>query len=288
MHKRNWDDLRFVLTVVDQGSVSAAAKLLGVNHATVIRRVAAFEDDHGGPIFARSHSGYRVLPDRWRVIEAAREVENAMFAVERTMQSAVAPLRGVVRVSSTDSFCQILLPKFVARLHSESSELTIDLLSNNSHLDFARMQADISVRPTPTLPDDMRGEIACDLGFGAYAAKDAPETWLGLTGELARAVPARWMATHIAPEHITIGADSFLVLREMAVSGLGKVVLPRFLGDAEPQLRLVPVEEDIASVPVWVASHADMRIVPRIRAVADRLAAYLGENADQLAGRGPE
>ena len=93
MHSANWDNLRFVLSVAEHGSVSGAAKALGINHATVLRRVAAFEEAHGGPVFEKTATGYRVLPDRARVIEAAREVANAVLSVERLMHGARAPVR---------------------------------------------------------------------------------------------------------------------------------------------------------------------------------------------------
>ena len=60
MHSTNWDNLRFVLSVANHGSVSAAARALGVNHATVLRRVAAFEEDHGGAVFEKTATGYRI------------------------------------------------------------------------------------------------------------------------------------------------------------------------------------------------------------------------------------
>lgn len=286
MHNLNWDNLRFVLTVAEHGSVSAAARRLGVNHATVLRRVAAFESDHGGAVFEKTATGYRVLPDRARVIEAAREVENAVLSVERLMHGAMAPLRGVVRVSTTDSICQLILPPLVARLKSESSELKVDLLSSNNHLDFTRMQADISVRPTQTLPEDMAGETRSDLAFAAYSRSGAAKTWLGLSGPLARSAPAQWMATHVRQDQITTGADSFLVLRELALLGMGTAILPVFVGDTTAGLLRRPTAMPGISVPIWVGTHSDLRDVPRIRIVRDRILDYLSQRAGLLGGTG--
>ncbi len=286
MHSQNWDNLRFVLSVAEHGSVSAAARRLGVNHATVLRRVAAFETEHGGAVFEKTATGYRVLPDRVRVIEAAREVENAVLSVERLMHGSLAPLRGVVRVSSTDSICQMILPPLVARLQSESAELRVDLLSSNSHLDFTRMQADISVRPALTLPEEMVGETPSDLIFMAYARATAPGTWLGLTGALARSRPAQWMAANVPPQRIAAGADSFLVLREMALLGMGMAILPVFVGDAAAGLSRRPEAMPPITVPIWVGTHSDLRDVPRIRVVRDRILAYLARRAHLLGGAG--
>ncbi|WP_424986740.1 LysR family transcriptional regulator [Microbulbifer sp. S227A] len=284
MHNTNWDNLRYVLAVADMGNVSAAARALGVNHATVLRRVAAFETDHGGAVFERTATGYRVLPERSRVIDAAREVENGILSVERLMHGSLAPLRGEVRVSSTDSICQVLLPPLVAQLHAESTELQVNLLSANTQTDFARMQADISVRPAQALPDDMAGDCAAHVAFHAYRLPGASDHWLSLSGALARSNPARWMDKQVPADRIANGGDSFLVLRELAKLGLGTAILPVFIGDATPELERHADAPPIPSVPVWVGTHFDLRDVPRIRIVRDRILNYLAERASILDG----
>ncbi|WP_319823787.1 LysR family transcriptional regulator [Thalassovita sp.] len=277
MHSANWDDLRFVLAVVKHGSLSAAARALKVNHATVLRRIAAFEDQNGGPVFARGPQGYSILPDRLRVIEAAREVENAYQTVERLMRGGRAQLHGVVRVSSTDTMCTTVLPGFVTQMNRRSRRLHIDLLCNNNHLDFSRLQADIAVRPALALPEDMEGEVAAQMVFGVYARPEAPEKWLGLAGPLMRSAPAKWLGDAIAQEDMVGSADSFVVLARMAQQGMGRAVLPCLLGDNADGLRPVSQAMPPMRVPLWVASHAELGHVPRIREVRTRLIRYLAK-----------
>ena len=285
MHNANWDNLRYVLAVADRGSLSAAAKTLGVNHATVLRRVAAFEEEHGGPVFEKTASGYRVLADRARVIEAAREVANAMVSVERLMDGARAPVRGVVRISSTDSLCQVVLPSFMARMQAALPELRLDYFSSNAHLDFARLQADIAVRPAERLPDELSGETNVHLTFRAYSAPSRPGGWVGMAGPLVRSAPAAWMAANVEPEAIAGGADSFVVLRELCRAGVGVAILPVYLGEGVPGLVARPELMADIRVPVWVASYTELRDVPRIRIVREHLLAHLAEQADLLGGR---
>ena len=285
MHNANWDNLRYVLAVADRGSLSAAAKTLGVNHATVLRRVAAFEEEHGGPVFEKTASGYRVLADRARVIEAAREVANAMVSVERLMDGARAPVRGVVRISSTDSLCQVVLPSFMARMQAALPELRLDYFSSNAHLDFARLQADIAVRPAERLPDELSGETNVHLTFRAYSVASRPGGWVGMAGPLVRSAPAAWMAANVEPEAIAGGADSFVVLRELCRAGVGVAILPVYLGEGVPGLVARPELMADIRVPVWVASYTELRDVPRIRIVREHLLAHLAEQADLLGGR---
>jgi DNA-binding transcriptional LysR family regulator len=284
MHSENWDDLRFVLAVAESGSVSAAARALGVNHATVLRRIAAFEDHHNAVIFDRTQQGYTVPPDKLRIVEAAREAAVAIDTVARMIRGNGARLTGTVRITSTDTFCTAILPPILAQVQSGSDGLRVELLCNNAHLDLARLNADISVRPAPKLPDDLRGEVAANLGFAAYAAlNDAAPTWLGLRGTLTRSPAALWIEKNLSPDIIAGGSDSFVVLREMVADHMGRSILPCCLGDTDPRLIRLP-DVPHMSVPIWIASHADLADAPRLRSLRLQLALALRQRAPLLAG----
>lgn len=286
----NWDDLRFVLAVVDHGTISAAARHLGVNHATVLRRIAAFEGWHGSSLFERSHSGYRVPTDRLRTVEGLQEVQRAVLAVNRLMQGHHAPLSGAVRLTSTDSICQAILPPIIAAIRRDAPDLRFDLHATNAHLELARLQADITVRPAMALPDDLFGVVAAEVGFAVYVAQGAAggaapvSGWLGIGGPSARSLPAQWMERNVAPEEITGAADSFLILREMAVGGQGHAILPCYLGDRDPRLVRLAGLIPPMRVSLWVASHVDLADTPRIKSVRGMLVAGLKAEQAWLAG----
>ena len=115
MHSANWDNLRFVLSVAEHGSVSGAAKALGINHATVLRRVAAFEEAHGGPVFEKTATGYRVLPDHTRLLQGSKrrfirkfqEIEEKYHSgewSEAACQRHILPLLAFIRHADTKTF----------------------------------------------------------------------------------------------------------------------------------------------------------------------------------------
>ncbi|MGR3662013.1 MAG: LysR family transcriptional regulator [Paracoccaceae bacterium] len=286
MHNReNWDDLRYILAVAEAGSVSAAARQLKVNHATVLRRVAAFEERHGAEIFDKTTRGYTIRGDRLRVIDAAREVENAALAVSRVISGAQAPLRGVVRVTSTDTFCHYVLPPIISRLQQGAQELRIEILSTNAHLDLAQLHADITVRPAVTLGDDLRGHAPAQLGFDVYAKPGSPDDkWLALSGPIARSRVTNWIADNVAPEAITGAGDSFPTLKELAATGMGQAIIPCVLGDADPRLERRRGRVSVMPINIWVASHTDLVDVPRIRIVRDQLTEAIAAEAPRLAG----
>lgn len=278
MDRENWDDLRYVLAVAEAGSVSGAARRLGVNHATVLRRVAAFEERHGAEVFDRTVQGYQIPPDRLRLFEAAREVSTAFETVERLLKGTSADVAGVVRITSTDSLCLHVLPGIVEGLRSEAPGLRIELHSSNAHADLGRLQAEISIRPALRLPDDLKGEAAGIMRFAAFAPKGLPDVpWLGLRGALGRSLAAEWLAGQGEADTAAPGADSFPVLRELVARKLGKAVLPLKVAEGDPRLERLPVVPDPDQVPVWVASHSDLADVPRLRVLRLKLATALRE-----------
>ena len=287
MHKHNWDDLRFVLAVAESGSVSAAARALGVNHATVLRRVAAFEEQHGIMVFERTTTGYAVPSERRRIIEAAREAEAAHLAVTRLISGARAPLTGVVRLTTTDTICATILPSALVRLRQEAPELTVEVLCSNARADLGRVEADIAVRPASELPDDLTGEVASHLGFAVYGPADDPECpgWLRPVGVLERSRVVDWMRAIAGDQHVAATADSFISLCEMAAAGLGRTILPCVLGDRHPGLARTGDALPESSVPLWVASHVDLADAPRIAAVRSRLVAALKAQDDVITGQ---
>jgi DNA-binding transcriptional LysR family regulator len=283
MHRGNWDDLRYVLAVAECGSVSAASRRLGVNHATVLRRIAAFEDSQGTAVFDRAAQGYSVLPDKLRVIEAARGAALAMERVDHLLRGGATTGAERIRITSTDTFCQSILPGALAAM--DMTDTPIELTSSNDHIDLGRMRADITVRPALSLPADLVGDHAADLGFAVYArAGGEPQFWLGLIGPLGRAHAAMWMADTIDPQNIIGGADSFQVLRELAAHSSGRAILPCCLGDTDPRLTRLDITMPIRLVPVWVACHSDLADVPRLQGVRRRLVQALGGMRAALLG----
>lgn len=257
-----WDDLIFVLAVADQGSVSAAARALGVNHATVLRRISGFETRQSLRIFDKTSRGYTVSPDRRALIEAMRSAGDALARVDRMIDAERPRLTGGLRITSTDTLTQYVLPPILARA-SREFETHIEVLSDNAYLDFARMEADITVRPTPRLPPELEGEQAGHIKFAIFASHPDVTGWLRLSGTLARTAAAAWLRKQ--PGEDAMGADSFLTLAALARAGRGRALLPDYLGASVPGLVCLGSPEEFEPVPIWVASHVDFARSGRLK-----------------------
>lgn len=293
MHNLSWDDLRFILAVAEAGSVNAAARRLGVNHATVLRRIAAFEARNAVTLFERSQQGYRISPAARRLLDALREVENAVFGVHRALSGQGPELHGDVRVTSTDSLSMHVLPPILAEFRAREPHVFIDLVATNAHLDLSRLDAEVTVRPSARLPDGLAGTSPAKLGFAAYAAAgpDLPDpaaaVWVAPGGPSARSLPGLWVAEHVPRARISARADSFLVAGELAAAGVGVAILPCVVGDGDARLRRAKALMPAMAVDLWVACHADLEEVPRIRAVRTFLVAGLARDRARLLGDVP-
>ena len=259
-----WDDLLYVLAVADHGSVSAAARALDVNHATVLRRISAFETRQGLRIFDKTSRGYSVSPDRRALIEAMRSAGDALARVDRMIDAERPRLTGGLRITSTDTLTQYVLPPILARASREFDN-HIEVLADNAYVDFARMEADIAVRPTPKLPPELAGEQAGHIKFAVFASDPKMTDWLGLSGKLARTAAAAWMRGQASRP--TASADSFLTLAALACTGRGRALLPDYVGQAVPGLVNLGVPDDFEPVPIWVASHVDFARSGRLKKV---------------------
>ncbi|WP_109312429.1 LysR family transcriptional regulator [Ruegeria sp. AU67] len=281
MNNENWDNIRYALAVSKHGSLNAAAAALGVTHATVLRRVAACEEQNGCMVFQKGPSGYSVLPEAGAILSAMESVEDAVLSVERAIVGANRSPLGHVRITSTDSLCQIVLPPILNEISHLYPGLKLTLLSGNSHHDLSRLTADITVRPSVKLGEGLIGQQAGMLSFGVFDDGCPNRKWMRLDGALSRSLPAKWLAENVSADEMTNGADSFLVLQQMAASGVGKTILPSFFVDADPRLHrshdVIPEFE----VPLWVATLDEIANTPRFavvqRALVECLANVLAE-----------
>ena len=293
MHNANWDDLRFVLAVADAGSVNAATTRLGVNHATVLRRVGRFERQHGVTIFTRSAAGYAVDPACRPVIEAIRAVAGAADGVERALARRDKGVTGPLRLTTTDTLANTVLPRIMIGLRALHPGLRIELAVTNVRLDLARMDAELTIRPARELPPELTGTRVCSMVMAPYGtpedlarldAGDSPR-WIGIAGPLGNSPLGIWQA-NLDPDLLGCTASSFPAMAEMAAEGLGLAMLPCCLGDRTRGLRRATALGESVETGIWVACHPDLQDVPRVSAVSRYLVDALGQISPVLEGRG--
>ena len=273
MNNSQWDNLRFVLAVADEGSVNAAAKALGVNHATILRRIAAYEESLGVELFEKSARGYRIHAGGGQIIDAVRAVAEAVNTVERVAAGREVDLSGTVHLTSTDTISHCILPRHIAAFRAAYPQILIEVSSTNARLNLSKLDADITIRPAMHLPDELVGVAVntIDLrifGSPGYLANRcsshvADHQWLAPSGALRASPIGQWADT--LPADLIVGrADSYLIMARQVQAGMGLAMLPVCIGDYEEGLIRAPLPVELR-VQVWVASHPDMVETPHIR-----------------------
>ena len=286
MQHLNWDNLRYVLRVAGSGSIAAAARELGVNRTTVLRRINAFQQDLNCRIFERGDSGYVLTPEAEKMIAAAREVESTLFDMQRQIIGHELRLEGELRVTTTDSFMLAMLAPHLASFHERHPHIVVTVLITNSLLDLNRRDADIAIRPIPEPDAGLVGHRLQDVPFDAYASREYLESagdlplfehrWLGFADTLRATALGTWLESKIEAEQICLRCDSFVGLRAAAEAGIGVAMLPRFLGEESVSLLRLEELDPGMKTGLWVLTHPDLVRSARVHAFVDHFSRALG------------
>ena len=294
VHKLKWDDLQSILAVARSGSASRAAASLELNHATVIRRIAAFEKANGVTLFDRQPTGMRATPACEALIEAARPIDDAILEIRQNILGQDLKLAGAIRLTTTDSIADEILVAPLRAFRERHPEITLDLLITNTRLDLARLDADLSIRPSRNPPKQLTGRNVARMAFAAYASKDrAPQrpepfaseaVWIGIHHDLANSPVFAWMAEIERRNPIAAHANSFVAARELAAAGMGFAILPCFLADNDQRLTRVTPPIDELNMSVWVLTPRNLGRSARVRALSDHLVRHLKKHERRFAG----
>jgi DNA-binding transcriptional LysR family regulator len=282
MHSRyNWDDLRFLLAVARAGTLSGAARSLGVNHTTVSRRIQALEEHVGVRLFERLSSGWATTEAGEDMLDSARRVEEEMAAADRRVLGQDARLSGTVRVAITDVMAVAFMAEFAAFSEAHPGiELELFAGYHPSNL--------TAVRATATPPEHLMGRRVSGLAAAVYGSRAylrrhpphatplADHVWLGFDASLAHLPPARWLREQLPQARIAGRSNSGLVMQEAIRAGLGVGHLFTFQGDADPELERVTQPEGY-DFGLWILTHPDLRRTARIRRFVDFLADACGD-----------
>ena len=293
MHNWNWSDLRYILTVAQEGSAAAAARALQVNHSTVVRRVRAFEETSGVRVFDHLSTGYRLTEGGKAFLAAAHTIDGVLNELGRNVLRRDEDVAGHVRITTTDSLAP-MLASTVAELRQTHPQITADLLVTNTRLDLDALDAEIAVRPTIRPSEQLVGRKICDVGFGLYVSRELLASTselatdslptLGLGGPLATSSLGQWLdkSTHSGPT--VMRCDSFIVLLALAEASAGCTILPCWLGETSPHLTRIGPDLLEFRNHLWVLHHRDVRRSGRVRVVTEAVTTALRAKRQLIEG----
>ena len=287
--KFDWNRVRAFVATAEEGSLSAAARALGMKQPTLSRQVAALEEELGVVLFERIGKTLAITQSGLELLEHARGMGRAATHLSLSASGQSAEMEGDVCITASELIAAFIMPSIIAKLRVRHPQIRIELIASNTPSDLRRREADIAVRTfQPTQPDLIALKV-CDLPTRFYASPMYLDTVADLSAisDLAHVDFIDFDASgnyatfligqgiEVSQDNFPIVAENHIVQMELARAGLGVVVLPEIIGCAERDLtQVLPMLAPMDS-PIWLVAHREVSTSRRIRAVFDLLKAEL-------------
>ena len=299
MMEPNWDLYRSFLAVLEQGSLSAAARDLGLTQPTIGRHVEALEDVLGQQLFTRSQQG--LTPNEAAL--ALKPFASLLAATSAALVRAAADTRGkvsgTVRISASEVIAIEVLPPILAELQERHPELDIELSATDAVEDVLNREADVAVRMAEPTQKALIARHVGAIPLGLHAHRDylerhgTPTSWedlvhhrlIGFDRQTAfvRAVAQR--IPLMANAHFSLRADSNLVQLAAVRAGCGIGVCQVQLARRSEGLFRILGDEFEVPLHTWIVMHEDLRDSPRCRVTFDALVRGLSAHVSESAMR---
>jgi DNA-binding transcriptional LysR family regulator len=280
----HWETQRVFLAVLRTGSLSAAARALGMAQATARRRIDELESRVGMNLFVRSPKGLMPTDTARDLIGHAEAMALAAEAFTRAASAEASVPGGTVRVTSTELVSVEILPPLLHELRVALPDLTLELSVSNKPEDLALQESDVAVRlRRPTEAAVVTRHVG-DLRLGLYATAEllalhgtprsdsdlARYPLIGPDRNLPQIAFLGQQGFPCAPPHTVIRTDNLLAQFAALRAGLGIGVCASQLAGRYGLVRVLPAQVDFR-VDVWIAMHHDLKRVRRIAAVFEAL-----------------
>lgn len=276
----DWNRARAAFVTAETGSLSAAARALGLTQPTLGRQVTALEEELGVSLFTRAGKRMEPTAAGLVLIDHFRTMAEAAHAAALAASGQSQDIAGVVTITAAHLYATEILPAILARLRAEAPALRIRVIASTALSDLMRREADIAIRHARPDQPDLTARLVAEHDAALYATPDLlargpletlpfigydlDDTYRAMLGQTGLNIPAGNFALMSEDSHAQ---------RAMARAGLGVVALPLWCGDADPALvRAQPDADPLVRFPVWLAAHRDLHTSRRVRLVFDRLA----------------
>jgi DNA-binding transcriptional LysR family regulator len=280
----DWGLYRTFLSVLDEGSLSGAARALGLTQPTIGRHVEALEAELGVPLFTRSASGLLPTEVALALRPHAEAMAAAAEALARTASGESEAIRGAVRLTASDIVGAEVLPPILAGFHEAHPEVAIELNLSNRQEDLLRREADIAVRMARPTQGALLAKWIGIVEVGVYAHRryieahgaprsldDARHAAIGFDRDVINQRMLEDRQMPLSREIFSFRSDSDLAQLAALRAGFGVGACQTPIARRDPDL--VPVLEDQFrfTMEVWVAMHEDLKSSRRMRAMFDWL-----------------
>lgn len=297
MSEPEWSDFKVLVALHQGGSVAGAARILGVDHSTVSRRLVALETAIGTCLIVRNSREFSWTTAGKTMLAAAEAIKPLVENATRDVRGQIQGANCAVRVSVPPGFSSFMSRLFLARTDAPR-EVAIELCGENRSVDLAKGEADLALRMfRPNEPGLVArqvfefGWIAC-ASPGYLAARGVPKSPADLADHslilyvdsFHRVAGPRWLEEHRGCARVSVHVDNTEVAGHTIASGAGIGVIPAFLAEARKTEIVRVFPEPVASTTGFIVYHEAVRDVAGVRAAAEFLRVVLEDNAEAFSG----
>jgi molybdate transport repressor ModE-like protein len=290
----NWDDLRLFLAVARSGSISGAAKQLGVQHSTISRRMRQFELKLGARLIERKKGGYELTQAGEHVKEAANNIEREILGVDGALIGKDTHLIGPLRVTAINNMASSILMPMFADFCNQHPLVKLHIVVSNLDASLAQRDADVAIRLTNSPPDTLIGKRIVTVASTIYGSRpyieklqqeNSEPKWIGVD---CCGFHKTWTKQACGEQpHNFISDDTLLTLAAIK-EDLGVSILPCFMGDADPALERYCEPDPAYNLGLWILLHPDLKRTARVLTFRDHMTSAINEKKDLFEGKRPK
>jgi DNA-binding transcriptional LysR family regulator len=281
----DWNLYRTFLVVLQEGSLSGAARRLNLTQPTVTRHIDALEKSTGADLFLRTQRGLTPTDMALKLVPHAETLAATAAALMRVASDRTGEARGTVRVSASEIVSVEHLPRILAGLRRQYPRLVIELVLSNAVDDLLRREADIAVRMTEPVQDVLLARRLPSIELGLYAHRDylaqrrvptsmasiVDHDLIGFDHEIPRLRAFMQRFPGLSRSAFALRTDSDIAQLAAIRAGFGIGICQVAIASRDPNL--VRVLPDLVSVEIglWIVMHEDLKSSARCKAVFDAL-----------------
>ena len=281
----DWTHLRAFLATAETGSLSAAARQLGLTQPTVGRQVAALEEDLKLALFERTARSMTLTDAGRDLLREARAMGDIAARITVMAHGRTQALDGTIRITASDMMSAYVLPDILVKLRGLAPRLRVDIVAANDIRDILKREADIAIRHVrPTDPDLIARKIG-DSSAHLYASKSyvaargqpvsvddlKAHDFISMVDDDAYIAAMREFGVDLAPSNLRTGSTSGITTWELMRKGFGIFPMSDHIAaQFDDAVRLLDGVTDL-SFPIWLVTHRELHSSKRIRLVFDLL-----------------
>lgn len=286
----DWNDVQIFLALIRAGSVRGAGKELAISHATVARRIEAFEKRLGVSLFNRLNTGYELTKAGEDLIDAAENVEAELHSIQRKLVGQDKKLAGTIRVTATELISSHFLLPELSSFMDMYPHTKVEMIETYLTLDLSRREADIALRIGKKPPDNLIARSLAEISVAEYASKSYVESrdlQDPLSASLISRVdmesgPINYNNSKFKKLPIRGSFSTFRLQMEAAKHDVGIATLPCFVAEKEENLVRISDKRLVEGYQIWLLRHPDTRATSRLRVFSEFIVESISKHKHEL------